>query len=183
MQIDFTLADGNGSGHARFNILVLCTGNSARSVMGEALFNSCGKWFHAYSAGSHPVGRVNPYALEQLEKLGLAPDAFRSKSWLEFSSDTMPPLDFVITVCDNAAAESCPAFPGHPEHIHWGLPDPAAAVGSAAQVRDAFGDCFERLRARVETLASLPLDTFGRSQTAAALRMVAQDADTAVVPA
>ena len=157
----------------RYNVLVLCTGNSARSVIGEALFNATGKWFRAYSAGSHPVGRVNPFALEQIERLGLDPGAFRSKSWLEFEGAQAPTIDFVITICDNAATEVCPRFPGTPDRVHWGLPDPAGTHGSPEQVRQEFAHCFKVLRARVEALADMPLDTFGHHEVGAAMRMTA----------
>ena len=160
-----------------YNVLVLCTGNSARSVMGEALFNVAGKWFHAYSAGSHPVGRVNPFALEQVEKLGLEPSAFRSKSWQEFEGAQAPTLDFVITVCDNAAAEFCPRFPGIPDRIHWGLPDPAAMRGSPQDVRDAFARCFDVLHTRVKALAAMPLDTIRPQEVGAAIRKMAYGSD------
>ncbi len=159
-----------------YTVLVLCTGNSARSVMGEALFNASGKWFRAYSAGSLPVGRVNPFALEQVGKLGFDPGAFRSKSWLEFEAAGAPSLDFVITVCDNAANEVCPRFPGAPRHIHWGLPDPAAVDGDSEQIRDAFARCYGVLRARVEALAALPLDTLDRQQIGAAMHRVGRSA-------
>ena len=161
----------------RYNVLVLCTGNSARSVMGEALFNAAGKWFRAYSAGSHPVGRVNPFALEQVEKLGLDPSTFRSKSWQEFEGAQAPALDFIITVCDNAAAESCPCFPGMPGRIHWGLPDPAAMRGSPQDSRDAFARCFDVLHTRVKALAGMPLNTLGPREVGTAMREMAYGPD------
>jgi arsenate reductase len=149
----------------KYRILVLCTGNSARSVMAEALFNRLGKWFHACSAGSHPVGRVNPFALEQIESLGLDSTSFRSKDWFEFTEQT-PTLDFVITVCDNAASETCPEFPGVPQRVHWSLPDPAATAGTPDKARRAFSHCFDTLRSRVETLSSMPLDSMDKRQIA-----------------
>ncbi|MEN8177594.1 MAG: arsenate reductase ArsC [Pseudomonadota bacterium] len=157
---------------AKYGVLVLCTGNSARSVMAEALFNCAGMWFHAYSAGSHPVGRVNPFALEQIETLGLDPESFRSKDWFEFTEEQTPSLDFVITVCDNAASERCPDFPDAPQRIHWSFPDPAATTGTHDQVRSAFNRCFDALKTRVETLSSLPLNTMDKYQIADAMRQL-----------
>jgi len=140
---------------AKFNILVLCTGNSARSIIAEALFNSeAAACFNAFSAGSHPTGRVNPFAVEQISKLDSGRE-LRSKSWDEFGGPSAPHLDFVITVCGNAAQEICPCFLGSPHHIHWGLPDPAAVTGSDEDIRRAFADCFDVLKARVENLVGL----------------------------
>ncbi|MBL4801411.1 MAG: arsenate reductase ArsC [Emcibacter sp.] len=136
----------------RFNLLVLCTGNSARSIIAEALFNAIGgRYFKAYSAGSHPTGKVNPFAVEQI---GTLDDtlALRSKSWDEFGGPMAPNLDFVITVCGNAAQEICPCFSGSPLHIHWGLPDPAAVTGPDDDIRRAFTDCFELLQGRIKML-------------------------------
>lgn len=160
---------------AKYRVLVLCTGNSARSVMAEALFNCAGKWFQAYSAGSHPVGRVNPFALEQIEALNCDPNSYRSKNWLEFAEQQAPSLDFVITVCDNAAREHCPDFPGTPQRVHWGFPDPAAATGTTDQVRRSFSHCFDALRTRVETLSSLPLDTMDKRLIAKTMRLLANE--------
>ncbi|MEN8129421.1 MAG: arsenate reductase ArsC [Pseudomonadota bacterium] len=160
---------------AKYRVLVLCTGNSARSVMAEALFNCAGKWFQAYSAGSHPVGRVNPFALEQIEALGCDPNSYRSKNWFEFAEQQTPSLDFVITVCDNAAGERCPDFPGAPQRVHWSFPDPAATTGTADQVRRSFSRCFDALRIRVETLSSLPLDTMDKRQIAKTMQQLANE--------
>jgi protein-tyrosine-phosphatase len=142
------------------NVLFLCTGNSARSILAEAIINnlaiSRGK-FRGYSAGSHPKGEVHPLALELLGKYGFATDGFRSKSWDEFAAPHGVPLDFVFTVCDKAAAEQCPFWPGQPMTAHWGVPDPAAVEGSREQQLRAFEDAFLVLRRRIELFSSLPL--------------------------
>lgn len=141
-----------------YNILILCTGNSARSIMAEALFNTVGKGrFHAYSAGSRPTGTVNPFALEQIRKLGYPMDSLRSKSWDEFAAADAPVMDFVITVCDNAASETCPVWPGEPITAHWGFEDPAAAQGDDEKKRHAFQTVFLYLSNRVRLFAELPL--------------------------
>jgi protein-tyrosine-phosphatase len=143
------------------NVLFLCTGNSARSIMAEALINhlAIGKGkFKGFSAGSHPVGRVNPLAVETLAANKLPVDGYRSKSWEEFSRPGAPKLDFVFTVCDQAAAEVCPIWPGQPMTAHWGVPDPAAVQGQEEQ-RRAFRDALITLRRRIELFASLPLES------------------------
>jgi arsenate reductase (thioredoxin) len=141
-----------------YDVLFLCTGNSARSILGEALLNSLGKGrFRAYSAGSHPGGRVNPFALELLEKNGLPTQGLRSKSWDEFAAPGSPAFDFIFTVCDSAAAETCPVWPGHPMSAHWGIPDPAAVEGEDEAKRKAFRDAFVRLQRRISLLVNLPL--------------------------
>jgi arsenate reductase (thioredoxin) len=144
-------------------VLFLCTGNSARSILAEALLNSLGKGrFRAYSAGSHPAGKVNPLALEQLAGAGIAIEGFRRKGWDEFAQPRAPAIDFVITVCDNAANEICPVWPGRPISAHWGVPDPAATEGTDAQKRDAFARTLRTLRHRIEILTRLPLDELDR---------------------
>ena len=141
-----------------YNVLFLCTGNSARSIMAEAILNAKGKPnFTAYSAGSHPSGRVRPEALQQLELAKLPTEGLRSKAWDEFALPDSPKLDFVLTVCDNAAKEVCPLWPGQPTSAHWGIPDPAAAQGSEAEVERAFRQAFILLNRRIELFFSLPL--------------------------
>lgn len=141
-----------------YNVLFLCTGNSARSIMAEAILNHKGKPnFTAYSAGSHPTGRVNPLAIEQLESARIATDSLRSKSWDEFAQPGAPHMDFVFTVCDNAAREVCPVWPGQPMTAHWGVPDPAAVAGTRQQVERAFRDAFMALDRRIGLFLSLPL--------------------------
>ena len=147
------------------NVLFLCTGNSARSILAEAITNSLtvskGR-FHAYSAGSHPKGSVNPFALDLLRQLRLPTAGLRSKSWDEFAKPDAPRMDFVITVCDQAAGEQCPFWPGQPMTAHWGMPDPAAVEGTEELKRRAFSDTANMLRRRIELLASLPLEKLDR---------------------
>jgi arsenate reductase len=132
------------------NVLFLCTGNSARSVLAEAFLNSIGRGrFRAFSAGSHPTGKVNPLALELLEKSGIGAGGLRSKSWDEFAQAGAPALDFIFTVCDSAAAEPCPVWPGHPVTAHWSIPDPAAVRGSEEEKRKAFREAFALLSERI----------------------------------
>lgn len=141
-----------------YNALFICTGNSARSILAEGLLNELGKGrFKAYSAGSQPKGEVHPLALATLERLHLPADGYRSKSWDEFAAPGAPVLDFIFTVCDNAAGEACPFWPGQPVSAHWGVPDPAAAEGSEEQKRKAFLDAAVTLRRRIELFLSLPL--------------------------
>jgi arsenate reductase len=143
---------------APYNVLFLCTGNSARSIMAEAILNSKGKPnFHAYSAGSHPSGKVRPEALRQIEIAKLPTTGYRSKSWEEFAKPDAPKLDFVFTVCDSAAKEACPVWPGHPITAHWGIPDPATAVGTPEEVQRAFRDAYFLLQRRIELFLMLPI--------------------------
>lgn len=142
----------------QYNVLVLCTGNSARSILGEVLFNNLGKGrFKAWSAGSHPAGRVNPGALEQLQELGYSTDGLRSKSWDEFAASGAPEFDFIFTVCDNAAGEVCPVWPGMPSTAHWGIPDPAHVEGDEAR-RAAFKRASDQLTRRIQLFMSLSIE-------------------------
>lgn len=143
-----------------YNVLFLCTGNSARSVLAEAQLNALGKGkFKAWSAGSFPAGRVNPFTLQLLQSMSLPVDELRSKSWDEFASPGAPVMDFVFTVCDQAAGEACPLWPGHPVTAHWGVADPAGVTGSDAVRRRAFRDAAATLRKRIEMFISLPIGT------------------------
>jgi arsenate reductase len=146
-----------------YNVLFLCTGNSARSILAEAILNQKGKPnFSAYSAGSFPSGRINPYALKQLELARLPAANLRSKSWDEFAKPGAPQLDFVFTVCDNAAKEICPLWPGQPMTAHWGVPDPAVVTGSSEQIGRAFRDTFVVLDRRIGLFLSLPLSSLDK---------------------
>lgn len=142
----------------RYNVLFLCTGNSARSIMAEAILNRKGRPnFQAYSAGSHPTGRVRPEALRQIELANLPAEGLRSKDWDEFAKPGAPQMNFVFTVCDNAAKEVCPVWPGQPMTAHWGVPDPAAVEGAPEEIERAFRDAFVTLDRRISLLLSLPL--------------------------
>jgi protein-tyrosine-phosphatase len=144
-----------------YHVLFLCTGNSARSILAEAILNKIGAGkFIAYSAGSQPKGKVHPGAIALLARLGFATDGFRSKSWDEFAASGAPRLDFVFTVCDNAANEVCPVWPGRPMTAHWGVPDPAAA--SETEITDAFRDAYQQLQRRIELFANLPVRSLDR---------------------
>ena len=143
-----------------FNVLFLCTGNSARSILAEALIERLGRGrFHAFSAGSHPTGRINPYAFGLLKSRDFPTAALRSKSWNEFAGSGAPKMDFIFTVCDSAAGEICPLWPGQPVSAHWGIADPAAVRGTDDDKRVAFVEAFEKLRHRVAAFVSLPFDT------------------------
>jgi len=147
----------------QFNVLFLCTGNSARSILAEAILNKLGKGkFVGYSAGSFPKGEVNPHALALLRRLGYPVAGLRSKSWDEFARQGAPALDFVFTVCDNAANEVCPVWPGQPMTAHWGLPDPAAVTGDERATDRAFKDAFQILQRRIELFANLPVQSLDR---------------------
>jgi arsenate reductase (thioredoxin) len=147
----------------QYNVLFLCTGNSARSIMAEAILNRKGRPnFTAYSAGSHPSGVVRPEALEQIELARASTEGLRSKSWDEFAKPDAPRIDFVFTVCDNAANEICPVWPGQPITAHWGVPDPAVAKGSPEQIERAFRDAFMILDRRISLFLSLPLSSLGQ---------------------
>ena len=146
-----------------YNVLFLCTGNSARSILAECVLNRVGQGrFHAYSAGSHPRGSVHPFALDLLRRQNYAVDKLRSKSWDEFARATAPRLDFVFTVCDDAAGEVCPIWPGQPMTAHWGMPDPAAFEGAETQQRLAFADTLRMLHNRISVFVSLPIHSLDR---------------------
>ena len=156
-----------------FNVLFLCTGNSARSILAEAYLNAAGRGrFTAYSAGSHPGGKVNPLALELLEKNRIDSAGLRSKSWDEFARPGAPLLDFVFTVCDNAAGEVCPIWPGQPISAHWGVKDPAAMEGSDDEKRKAFLRAFTELTARINLLLALPVEKLDRITLQSRLREI-----------
>jgi len=145
-----------------YNVLFLCTGNSARSILAEAIMNHKGRpTFTAYSAGSHPAGRVRPEAMRQLESAHLPTAGLRSKSWDEFAKPGAPRMDFVFTVCDNAAKEICPIWPGQPMTAHWGVPDPAGVAGTPEQIERAYRDAYLMLDRRIGLLLSLPLASLG----------------------
>jgi arsenate reductase (thioredoxin) len=161
-----------------YNVLFLCTGNSARSILAEALLNRLGAGrFHAWSAGSMPAGKVNPHAAPILEGLGYEPAAFRSKSWDEFAGPDAPKMDFIFTVCDNAAGEVCPVWPGQPMSAHWGVPDPAAATGSEAEIAAAFNDACRLLGHRIRLLLDLPIEALDRMSLQARLEAIGQTKD------
>ncbi len=146
-----------------YNVLFLCTGNSARSILAECILNRLGRGrFQAFSAGSHPTGRVNPHAIELLKRLNYPTEALRSKSWDEFATAGGPALDFVFTVCDNAANEVCPIWPGQPMTAHWGVPDPAAVTGTPAEIAAAFADTYRMLERRLDIFVNLPITSLDK---------------------
>jgi len=159
-----------------YNVLFLCTGNSARSILAESILNRLGRGhFRAYSAGSYPKGAVHPFALDLLRRQHYPVDALRSKSWDEFAAPGAPPLDFVFTVCDNAAGEVCPIWPGQPMTAHWGLPDPAAVEGTEAERRAAFADTMRRLHSRIGIFVSLPIDSLDKLSLQNRLSAIGKD--------
>ncbi len=160
-----------------FKVLVLCTGNSARSILGEALFNHLGGGrIRAFSAGSQPSGTVNPVALETLAGHGVPLPEARSKSWDEFAAPGAPQIDFIFTVCASAAGETCPIWPGHPTTAHWGIADPAHVEPLAAR-RAAFEDAFRKLQQRIEAFVKLPLETLSTAEIATAARRIHQESE------
>lgn len=149
--------------HGRYNVLFLCTGNSARSIVAEAIMNHKGRPnFTAYSAGSHPAGKIRPEAIKLIQKAGLPTNNLRSKDWAEFAKPGAPSLDFVFTVCDNAAKEVCPVWPGQPMTAHWGVPDPAAVAGTPEQIERAFLDAYMILERRISLFLCLPLSSLDK---------------------
>ena len=161
-----------------FNVLFLCTGNSARSVIAEAILNKTGAGrFVAHSAGSQPKGQVNPRTIELLQGLGYDTSRFRSKSWNEFARPGAPALDFVFTVCDNTAGETCPVWPGQPMTAHWGVPDPAEATGTEAEVALAFKDAYRMLDRRIAIFTALPIRSLGQLSLQARLKEIGRMQD------
>lgn len=159
-----------------YNVLVLCTGNSARSILGEALFNHLGKGrIRAYSAGSQPSGKVNPVALETLDKHGVTQPEARSKSWDEFAASGAPEIDYIFTVCASAAGETCPVWIGHPTTAHWGIPDPAHVEPMTARV-EAFEVAYAQLERRIKAFLSLPLETMSAADIKAAAKRIHEEA-------
>src|SRR5215470_16225565 len=167
-----------------FNVLFLCTGNSARSIMAEVILNRAGQGrCRAFSAGSQPKGQVHPYALDLLRKLNYDVSELRSKSWSEFAGPDKPTLDFVFTVCDNAAAETCPVWPGQPMTAHWGVPDPAAATGKEAELRLAFADAFRMLSNRINIFVALPIRSLDQLSLQRQLEAIGKSKDAGQDPA
>ena len=162
-----------------YNVLFLCTGNSARSIIAETLLNAMGDGrFRAYSAGSHPSGRINPYVTEYLESVGMDTSGARSKSWDIFARPNSPKMDLVITVCDQAAGEACPVWPGMPARAHWGAPDPAAHMEDPDKVREVARDVFHLMQRRISLLLSLPMATLDRMSLQAQTRRIANQTST-----
>jgi protein-tyrosine-phosphatase len=162
-----------------YNVLFLCTGNSARSILAESLLRSVGQGrFNAFSAGSQPTGRVNPFALELLQRNRMPTEGLRSKRWDEFAQPGAPQLDFVFTVCDNAAGEVCPVWPGQPMTAHWGIPDPAAVEGDDEAKRRAFAEASRTLLNRIRVFASLPLGTLDRLSLQNRLEAIGRESTT-----
>ena len=158
-----------------YNVLFLCTGNSARSIMAEAVLSVMGKGrFNVYSAGSHPNGQVNPFAIEKIKALGYPLDKLRSKSWDEFAEPGAPQMDFIITVCDQAAGEMCPVWPGQPISAHWGFRDPAAATGTDDEKRKVFDEVFRQIMIRSQIFANLPLVTLDKTAIQREIRAIGE---------
>ena len=167
----------------RYNVLFLCTGNSARSIMAEAVLNRAGQGkFRAFSAGSQPKGEVHPYALDLLRKLHYDVSGIHPKSWLEFAGPNAPKLDFAFTLCDTAAAEPCPVWPGQPMTAHWGMPDPAAATGTEAEKRYAFADTARMLTNRINIFVALPLASLDKLSLQSRLDAIGKTTDSAAKP-
>jgi len=161
-----------------YNVLFLCTGNSARSIMAEAILNKKGKPnFTAYSAGSHPSGHVRPEAIKQLEAAQVPTEGLRSKSWDEFAKPGAPQFDFIFTVCDNAAKEACPIWPGHPMTAHWGVPDPAAVVGTPDQIKQAYRDTFTMLENKISLFLSLPFSRLDKVAIQKEIKRIGQTSE------
>ncbi|MCD7060040.1 arsenate reductase ArsC [Pelagibacterium xiamenense] len=161
-----------------YNVLFLCTGNSARSILAEALLNRDGRGrFRAYSAGSHPKGEVHPFTIHMLKTLNIDPGFARSKSWDEFAEPGAPEFDFIFTVCDDAAKEECPVWPGHPMTAHWGVPDPAAAEGTDSEKHVAFAEAARQLGNRISLLINLPLESIDRLALKTKLAAIGQTKD------
>ena len=163
-------------GEAVYTVLVLCTGNSARSILAESIINRVGGGrFRGFSAGSNPQGKVHPLALDLLERQGYPTDGLRSKNWDEFAAPGAPEIDFIVTVCDNAAGEVCPIWPGQPISAHWGVPDPAAVSGSDAEKRDAFAEAFRKLSRRIEAFVDLPIASLDRTTLQERVRQIGRE--------
>jgi arsenate reductase len=163
-----------------YNVLFLCTGNSARSILAESLLNTLGQGkFHGFSAGSFPKGQVHPLAIELLRRMNLPAEGFRSKSWDEFAAPGAPPLDFIFTVCDNAAGEVCPVWPGKPMTAHWGIADPAAVEGTEADKAFAFRKALKELGTRIKLFTSLPIDSLDRMTLQSRLREIGKSSTAA----
>lgn len=164
----------------KFNVLFLCTGNSARSILAEAILNKVGQGrFRAFSAGSQPKGEVNPFAIRLLQQTGYDTAFARSKNWDEFAEEGAPQMDFVFTVCDSAAAETCPVWPGQPMTAHWGIPDPAAVEGSESEKALAFADAYRQLNTRIGIFTSLPVSSLDRLALQKKLDEIGRTAETA----
>jgi arsenate reductase len=175
MSTDFK---GRGTTDDPFTLLFLCTGNSARSIIAEAILNRAGEGrFRAVSAGSMPKGEVHPQTIKLLDSLGYETSQLRSKSWDEFSGTEAPEFDFIITVCDSAASETCPVWPGHPITAHWGLPDPAAVQGSPSDVSLAFADTYRMMKSRIDIFISLPVPSLSRMAAKHEINKIGQQAE------